>query len=313
MGHCAIQLLIEEAHMPVDTLNSTNRTALTYALDGLHLPAARLLREHGAEAGFTTVTFDEHVLRVAAVTGDRAEARRALEDRADINTCSNDGTNRTVLMFAAWHGHAPVVRLLLDAGADPTRVARNGESVQWLQHPNDRLLWAARHGDCDEVTFTLAAGGDVNTRHRDGRNPLFFALQYGQVPAVRLLLDSRADPAVLPRTAFLQSPNARLLWAAQYGDLEELRLTLAAGADANTSRESGATPLMTAVTWGHPKFAEQLLKAKADIWAKSNTGNNALMLAERHKSSVVSEVLNAHLRMLDYLDKRPRTYERPIH
>ena len=77
-----------------------------------------------------------------------------------------------VLMNAAERGHADVVALLLDAGADVHA------------DDDDALRWAASNGHAGVVALLLDAGADV---HADNNCALRWAARYGHTDVVALL------------------------------------------------------------------------------------------------------------------------------
>ncbi|KAK3939199.1 ankyrin repeat protein PA3287-like protein 1 [Diplogelasinospora grovesii] len=62
----------------------------------------------------------------AARTGDIDTFRQALPAGLPANMTNDKGD--TLLMLAAYHGHAELVKLLLDHGADPNRLNDRGQS-----------------------------------------------------------------------------------------------------------------------------------------------------------------------------------------
>ena len=82
----------------------------------------------------------------------RHRCRRCCPRRAVVDA-KDDRRGQTALMWAAAEGHAPVVRALLDAGADPRARVPSGLTP---------LLFAVREGRLDAVRVLLAAGADAN-------------------------------------------------------------------------------------------------------------------------------------------------------
>ena len=125
-------------------------------------------------------------LHRAAAEGDLAEVSR-LADEADttavVDAVKSDGA--TALLVAAVAGHASVVKLLLEQGAEVDRVGLQGATALHL---------AAAMGHLDVMEVLMEAGADLNARHKFASStPLHFAAEMGQSKAVRLLCSRGAN------------------------------------------------------------------------------------------------------------------------
>ena len=67
------------------------------------------------------------------------------------------------------------------------------------------------------------------------------------------------------------------MFAALYGDVEDVRLLLAQGADANAQNDGGGTALMYAIE--DAEKTRLLLDRGADVNARSGEGRTALLIA----------------------------------
>jgi ankyrin repeat protein len=105
----------------------------------------------------------------------------------------------------------------------------------------------------------------ANLKGPDGSTPLMYAVLYGDVDAVRLLLDSKADPNVRN-----EAGATALLWAVD--DLEKTRMLLEAKADPNVRSDDGRTPLLSAITRvGCGDVVKLLLEYKANPSATAHS------------------------------------------
>jgi ankyrin repeat protein len=84
-----------------------------------------------------------------ARAGDAARLRTYVEQGVPANL--TDAAGNTLLMLAAYHGHAETVGALVALGADPDRTNDRGKSP---------LAGAVLHGADDVVRALLAAGAD---------------------------------------------------------------------------------------------------------------------------------------------------------
>jgi hypothetical protein len=156
------------------------RSALTLAVRAGHDDIARMLVEAGADA--STVSDDDRrvgragldgqALYLAARRGDVSAIRRALAAGHEPDAPAGD-ERMPLLNAAALSGQVEVVRLLLDAGADPNTVGPYGSNA----------LGAARWGSVN--IFDAEAG--------PAARPVTDIDQTGYLQTVRLLLDAGVD------------------------------------------------------------------------------------------------------------------------
>lgn len=112
----------------VDAPNRRGETALMLAALHGHLDSVRLLVEKGAQVnrkGWAP-------LHYAAVNGNLDVLRYLLDQHAYLDAESPNRT--TPLMMSARHAHTDAVRLLIEAGADPTPRNDNGiDAAAYMQ------------------------------------------------------------------------------------------------------------------------------------------------------------------------------------
>ncbi len=98
----------------------------------------------------------------ACESGQADIVRRLLPNLGYIDEKNDRGWS--ALIVAAYHGQVEVMRLLLEAGADPNDSNFNGTTV--LMYAKDAAL---RHGDNAPMQLLLAAGADLARRDYRGR------------------------------------------------------------------------------------------------------------------------------------------------
>ena len=123
-------------------------------------------------------------LREAAGRGDVT----GVEEQVKVGVDVDDGGDslRTALHAAASRGRGDVVRVLLEAGANPNiRTKTGGETA---------LHQAAQHGFQDIVVELLRAGSDWRLKTATGWTALHCAMNAGKTDVARALIRSGADP-----------------------------------------------------------------------------------------------------------------------
>ena len=132
-------------------------------------------------------TFDEWLF-CAAYDGHTAVVQHLIymgtkPDKDDVH-----GSGWTALHIAAHLGHEDVVKVLLDAGANPNLTDNIGQAP---------ISYAVKDGHRDVVKILLDGGADPNilSCFFNGLPPLHLAVGLGYRDTAKLLLDRGADPA----------------------------------------------------------------------------------------------------------------------
>ncbi|RKL08735.1 hypothetical protein BFJ70_g16748 [Fusarium oxysporum] len=187
-----------------------------------------------------------------AIMGHASVLQLLLDKGANVDAKGGD-SGGNALQAASFSGNREIVRLLLANGADIN--ARGGKYDNALQA-------ATVGGHPDVIQLLLSTGADINARGGEKyANALQAAALGGRVDIVELLVDSGADVSAHGRSA--------LLAAATSGHLEIVELLLQMGAlmieeDAGEFLDS----LLGAASFGgHPDVAQFLLAKRASIVA----------------------------------------------
>ena len=167
------ELLLERGAAP-DAPGSRWNAAARCALAFGFLDTARAIAAHTGKAGD---------IGVAAGLGELGETARFLPT-------ADDPSRQAALVLACMHGHARVVRLLLDTGSDPDRYNPDG------YHPHSTPLHQAVWGNHLDVVRLLVEHGarlDLRDRAYDG-TPLDWAV-HGERSAIADYLRDRSGTA----------------------------------------------------------------------------------------------------------------------
>jgi uncharacterized protein len=244
-----------------------------------------------------------HLLQRAVREGDSAQVARALKLGA-----SPEGVYPfPVLHRAIDGGNEPIVRLLVEAGADIERTSRDGWTpltradaneqfsiVDYLvsvgadeltrhRHGFTPLHQATRAGDDERCSFLLRREADVEAKAADGSTALLLAsgLCDGKAAAAvsRTLLHHRADPNVVDddgRSAIATAAYEDAAHAGMDGsEIVRVPLLLSAGADPNLGSYH---PLLASISHeGHDwRVIDLLLRNGADPDAVDDCGTGIL-------------------------------------
>jgi len=149
----------------------------------------------------------------------------------------------TPVSIACFNGHADVVGMLIEVGADIKQASTDDGTTP--------LYMACFKGHIDVVRLLIEAGADINQARTDnGTTPLFMTCFKGHIGVVRLLIEAGAD-IDQARTDNGVTP---FILAAHFGHVEVLSMLIVEGVDTEISASLGANALEAATGVG--KLAE---------------------------------------------------------
>ena len=238
------------------------------------------------------------LLMLAAVLPDLRLMQALLERGVDVNQQHRGLTALLVVTRDSWHGRHAAVQLLLDHGANPCVMDRDG---------NTPLHHVARSIDATVARCLCRAGADRDALNHEGYSPLALAASLGNIPLIRYLLDDGAStdlaggypPLIAAARSVDDDPMAVTLLLNSHADpnaqdargrtaLHEAALTgndviaaqlLSAGAQVDARDHAGRTPFLDAAANAHEKAIACLLAHGAEKAATDGTGSNAILLA----------------------------------
>jgi ankyrin repeat protein len=202
----------------------------------------------------------------AASHNDVEMADMLLRAGADAKAANEFGA--TALYAAAGSAELPMTQRLIAAGADPNAALMSGETA---------LMQAARRGSTDIVQALLAAKADPNAKEKNGgQNALMWAVAARQSGVAEALLRGGADVNGGSKSNFTP-----LMFAAQQGDVDSLRVLLKGGAKVDDAVEGAPTALVIASAMCHVDAVNVLLDAGANANRADWRGYNSLLLVVR--------------------------------
>lgn len=216
------------------------------------------------------LTAADPALLIVSYNDDLHSAGQLILAYARVNEANDLGA--TPLWAACQNGSVEMVKLLLNAGANPNVALLSGETP---------LMVAARTGKTEIVRLLLARKADPNKTATRRQTALMWAVAQKHPEVVKLLIANKANiharsetwsemMAVPPhgyRPYNKEIPHGHdtaLLFAARVDDIESAKLLLAAGADANDADAWGVSALTYAVHSGYREIVDLLLNNKAD-------------------------------------------------
>jgi hypothetical protein len=218
-------------------------------------------------------------LRRACRVGDEALAKAYLEAGAPAGEPMRSGWRATALGWASMGGHAGIVAMLAQAGADPWATARDDHVDAW------RLCVAGGHVDA------LGAMARIAKRKfgsKGARCPLSMVAAMSGLAArsgeKSLLLAAKALVAHCDIEALDGWGMTPLMHSARNGSKAMVEMLLDAGADPNKAGVSGVTPLMLC-SKSESGVCALLLAHRADRLAVDQWGATALHWAAKRGSA----------------------------
>jgi ankyrin repeat protein len=166
-------------------------------------------------------------LYYAARLGFRQLAEHLIAEHPE-HLNAEGGDEVTPMHAAAAAGHANILSLLIDHGADSNGRTMNGHTP---------LRRASRNGKLEAGKLLLSHGADINARDKYNNTALMGAVYQGHVEFARMLLERGA-----PIEARTHAGRTALHYAAITNQVECAQLLLDRGANVKVSDISGFTP-----------------------------------------------------------------------
>jgi ankyrin repeat protein len=207
-GHFDVAGVLIDKGIDVNMEDKVGRTALMAAVDAHTVPASN--RPAPKETDDTLGSLD--IVRKLLDKGAKVDAplRAQIPYRTKLDRGGDGvlGAGTTPLIRAAKAGDVPVIRMLLEKGADPKAVTRNDVNAIMIA-----ANVAAREEDMtgrnktekdaiESIRLLLAAGTDINGADTRGRTALHGAALWGMTEVVRFLHASGANINAMEKAGF---------------------------------------------------------------------------------------------------------------
>jgi uncharacterized protein len=222
--------------------------------------ALALLVVSGFAGAATTAETGDSRLLEAARNQDAKTVRSLLSQKVDVNARSSDGS--TALLWLAHWNDVDTAELLLKAGADANT------TNDFRMTP---LSQACTNGSAEFVRLLLKSGANPNTAIATGETPLMTCAKTGSADAVRLLVEY--DAAVNAKEP-AQNQTA-LMWAAAERHPNVVSALVAAHADLKAHSKEGFTAVHFAARVGDLESVKLLLAAGVDVNLLTQAGEQA--------------------------------------
>jgi ankyrin repeat protein len=209
-----------------------------------------------AAAANAAETSDSRLLE-AARTQDAKTVRTLLSQKADVNARSIDGS--TALLWLAHWNDVNTADLLLKAGADANTANDFGMTP---------LSQACTNGSAEFVRLLLKSGANPNTAIATGETPLMTCAKTGSVDAVRMLVEYGAAVNATEPT----EKQTALMWATAERHPNVVSALIAAHADLKAHSKDGFTAIHFAARVGDLESVKLLLAAGVDVNLQTQTG-----------------------------------------
>jgi ankyrin repeat protein len=238
-----------------------------------------------------------------------------VEAGADVNATTPDGISAVVI--ALINGHFDVAGALLEAGTDPNLADYTGRAALYAAIDFNTMVKSNRPAPkvienrltgLDVARIALDRGADVNARLKrlppyrakldrgndgmlgGGTTPFLRAAKAGDIPAMKLLLERRADPTLGPMRSGINPLMAAAGLGTNEADttgrqktqaqaIEAIQLLMDRGLDVNAQANDGQTAVHGAAMQGYDDVIRFLAAAGARLDTPDKDGFTPLDVA----------------------------------
>jgi ankyrin repeat protein len=233
----------------------------------------------------------------AADKGDIVKLRQLITEGVDVNGKESSSFGETALMRAARRGNIAVIDELMTHGARVDEKATNGQTA---------LMQASMAVGGEKAVHHLIHQykADVNVQDTAGRTALMMTAIGNSPKAMEELLNANAKTNMLdgdPSTNSQPGQNA-LMYAAERGNKECMKLLMKAGVDVDMVSRKGKTAVYLAASRNQGEAIELLIQANANPNVPDPDKRTPLMIAASVGANQAVKTLVANSAALDERD-----------
>ena len=261
----------------VDAKGQDGYTALHYSCRYGHVDIVRALVKHKANVNARIDSGDTPLTLAAEYNRDNVVHALLSVSQCLVNAKGQDGY--TALHYSCRYGHVDIVRTLV----------KHKDNVNARTDSGDTPLTLATRNKHDNVVHSLLSDPQclVDAKGQDGYTALHYSCRYGHVDRVRTLVNHKAN--VNART---ESGDTPLTLASRH---EHDNVVHALLSDpqclVDAKGQDGYTALHYSCRYGHVDRVRTLVNHKANVNARTESGDTPLTLASRHEHDNVVHAL----------------------
>lgn len=231
----------------------SGRTIFIHAIQNGSLPHIKLLQEFGADMNARDIT-GQPALHMALGQNRMDIVTFLLEHGADPNVMDLTGT--TMISSALHKKKYELVKILLARGADPNATGLLGKGILWAILQNKDMEDEVK---VELIRTLLARGANPNQVDNWGESIMTLVITQGNTEILRTFLTHGGDPNKKIKD------DTFLLYCLDRARVEDIKLLLTHGADANGTDSKGRTPLIEALQTNNHALVQVLLQFGADV------------------------------------------------
>ena len=272
-----VHALLSDSTCLVDAKGQDGYTALHYSCRYGHVDIARTLVNHKANVNAKTDSGDTPLTLAARKQHDTVVHTLLSDSQCLVDAKGQDGYN--ALQYSCRYGHVVIAKTLVNNKANVNAKTDSGDTP---------LTLAARH-EHDNVVHALLSDSTclVDAKGQDGYTALHYSCRYGHVDIARTLVNHKAN--VNAKTDSGDTPLT--LAARKQHDTVVHTLLSDSQCLVDAKGQDGYNALQYSCRYGHVVIAKTLVNNKANVNAKTDSGDTPLTLAARHEHDNVVHAL----------------------